>query len=182
MEWEKVEGPKAGPKMLFPLAWSLLPLVAGLIFLFTKGGVLPLGLLATGLMLSLFAVFIGAQLVPGRIDMLHLLVSPFASVILFFPMPEIVIALIGIGCWTLNYRLASKLSTLSGTAYRMDWDPQVLLPQIEGAKIFHRRWAARPLMRIDGIIIRGVREGKRILIEADEPIQFDIHSPGSSEE
>jgi hypothetical protein len=182
MEWEMVEGPKAGPKMLFPLGWSLLPLVTGLIFLFTKGGIFPIALLAVGLMLSLFAVFIGVQLVPGRIDMLHLLVSPFASVIIFFPMPEFAVAIIAIGCWTLNYRLASKLSTLSRTAYRMDWDPQVLLPQLEGAKIFHRRWAARPLMRINGLIIRGVREGNRVLIEADEPIQFDIHSPGSSEE
>ena len=79
MDWEEVEAPGAGPKMLYPMAWSLLPLTVGLILLVRTDGLWPTSFLAAGIMLSLAAVWLGATMVPGRVDMLKLLISPFAA-------------------------------------------------------------------------------------------------------
>ena len=41
MEWEEFDAPGVGPRMLFPMAWSLLPLTVGLILLVRSDGLLP---------------------------------------------------------------------------------------------------------------------------------------------
>ena len=161
-----------GPKMLFPMAWSLLPLVGGMLLLFYSGGLLATAFLALGIMLSLFAVWIGATSAPGRVDMLVLLISPFSAFALFFQPPEIVQAIVATIVWIINYRTASFLSALSGKAYRCKWDPRVPLPDVQGATYMHRRWAARPLFRIGKNIVRGVRTDSDIMLEADAPITF----------
>ena len=74
MEWSEVETPGPGPKMLWPMAWSLLPLVGGLLLLLQDRGLLATSLLALGIMVSLSAVWIGANSNPGKVDMLVLLV------------------------------------------------------------------------------------------------------------
>jgi len=172
MEWEEVSVSGPGPKMLFPMAWSILPLVIGLILLFQDGGLMASVFLAVGIMLSLVAVWIGADAMPGRVDMLVLLVSPFMAFILLFQPPAVIQALLAIIPWVINYRTAAYLSALSGTVYRCDWDPRVPLPDIAGATYMHHRWAARPLIRIGSNMVRGVRLGERILLEADAPITF----------
>jgi len=172
MEWVEVETMGPGPKMLFPMAWSLLPLVGGMLLLFYSGGLLATAFLALGIMLSLFAVWIGATSVPGRVDMLVLLISPFSAFALFFQPPEIVQAIVATIVWIINYRTASFLSALSGKAYRCKWDPRVPLPDVPGATYMHRRWAARPLLRIGKNIVRGVRINSDIMLEADAPITF----------
>ncbi len=173
MDWEEVKVPGPGPKMLWPMAWSLLPLTGGLLLILLKGG----GLLATfflafGLMLSLIAVWFGVNALPGRVDMLVLLVTPFGAFILFFQPPNIVQAILAIIVWTINYRTAATLSALSGKAYRCDWDPRRVLPEVEGATYIHRKWAARPLFRVGSNIVRGVRADDKIMLEADAPITF----------
>lgn len=172
MEWIEVKMVGPGPKMLFPMAWSLLPLVAGLLFLIQSGGLLATSLLALGIMISLLAVWRGANSVPGRVDMLVLLISPFSAFALFFQPPEIIQAIVAIVVWIINYRTASFLSTLSGKAYRCKWDPRVPLPEVKGATYMHKRWAARPLFRIGKNIVRGVRIDSEIMLEADAPITF----------
>jgi hypothetical protein len=172
MEWEEVSIPGPGPKMLWPMAWSILPLVGGLLLLFQDRGLLASGALALGVMLSLVAVWIGTSAMPGRIDMLVLLVSPFAAFILLFQPPAVVQALLALIPWIINYRIAASLSALSGTAYRCDWDPRIPLPDISGANYMHRRWAARPLIRVGSNIVRGIRIDDRIMLEADSPITF----------
>ena len=60
MQWEEhdIDGP--GPKMLFPMAWSLLPLVGGFLLLIKDGeNLLATSFVAAGIMLSLIAVWIG---------------------------------------------------------------------------------------------------------------------------
>jgi hypothetical protein len=173
MEWHEVGAVQAGPKMLFPMAWSLLPLFGGSILLFTKGGLLPIIFLAAGVMLSFFAVFLGTQIVPGKIDMFVLLVSPFVSFIMFFRPPDIVVLIMALATWILNYKTASLLSRTSATRWRCEWDPRVPLPEVSGAVYFHRRWAARPLMRIKSNIVRGVRIDDRVMLESFEPFTFD---------
>ena len=173
MDWEEVKVPGPGPKMLWPMAWSLLPLTGGLLLILLKGG----GLLATfflafGLMLSLIAVWFGVNALPGRVDMLVLLVTPFGAFILFFQPPNIVQAILAIIVWTINYRTASFLSALSGKSYRCLWDPRIPLPEISGATYMHKKWAARPLFRIGNNIVRGVRVDNEIMLEADAPITF----------
>ena len=172
MEWEEVSIPGPGPKMLWPMAWSILPLVGGLLLLFQDRGLLATVFLALGIMLSLLAVWIGTDAMPGRIDMLTLLISPFMAFILLFQPPNIVQAFLAIIPWIVNYRTAATLSALSGTAYRCDWDPRLPLPDVDGATYMHRRWAARPLIRLGSNIVRGVRLDGRIMLEADAPITF----------
>ena len=155
------------------MAWSLLPLTGGLLLiLFKDGGLLATAFLALGLMLSLIAVWIGTTAVPGRVDMLVLLVSPFVAFSLFFQPPNVVQAFLAIITWTVNYRTASSLSALSGVAYRCEWDPRVPLPELKGATYLHRKWAARPLIRIGSNIVRGVRLDGKIMLESDSPITF----------
>ena len=48
MQWEEFDAPGVGPKMLFPMAWSLLPLTVGLILLVRSDGLLPTVLLGSG--------------------------------------------------------------------------------------------------------------------------------------
>lgn len=109
---------------------------------------------------------------PGRVDMLVLLVSPFAAFSLFFQPPAFVQAIIALTVWTINYRTASFLSALSGKSYRCSWDPRIPLPEISGATYMHKKWAARPLFRIGNNIVRGVRVDNEIMLEADAPITF----------
>jgi hypothetical protein len=104
--------------------------------------------------------------------MLVLLVSPFAAFILLFQPPAAIQALLALVPWVINYRTAASLSALSGTAYRRDWDPREPLPEITGATYMHRRWAARPLLRVGSNIVRGIRLDDRIMLEADAPITF----------
>ncbi|MBT4982605.1 MAG: hypothetical protein HOM85_06035 [Euryarchaeota archaeon] len=172
MEWEEVSIPGPGPKMLWPMAWSILPLAGGLLLLLQDRGLLATGALALGVMLSLIAVWIGTNAMPGRVDMLVLLVSPFAAFILLFQPPAAIQALLALVPWVINYRTAASLSALSGTAYRRDWDPREPLPEITGATYMHRRWAARPLLRVGSNIVRGIRLDDRIMLEADAPITF----------
>lgn len=172
MEWSQIQRPSLGTRMLMPMAWSLLPLVGGLLLLFTKGGLMATGMLAAGVMLSLIAVWLGSTYVPGRVDMLVLLLSPMLSFILFFQPPEIAQAVIALIPWWVNYSTAARLSALSTTGYRIEWDPKIPLPEIEGATYLSRRWAARPLMRIDGNMVIGIRVDGVCMIEADEPITF----------
>ena len=84
MQWKEFDAPGVGPKMLFPMAWSLLPLSVGLILLIKTDGLWPTSFLAAGIMISLAAVWRGATKVPGRVDMIKLLISPFAAFSLFF--------------------------------------------------------------------------------------------------
>lgn len=173
MNWEEVSIPGPGPRMLWPMAWSLLPLTGGLLLILLKGGgLLATSFLALGLMLSLAAVWIGTTMVPGRVDMLVLLISPFVAFSLFFQPPNIIQALLSLIAWTINYRTASSLSALSGVAYRYEWDPRTPLPEVEGATYMHRKWAARPLIRIGSNIVRGVRLDNKIMLESDSPITF----------
>jgi len=109
---------------------------------------------------------------PGRVDMLVLLVSPFGAFILFFQPPEIIQAIIALIIWTINYRTAAFLSALSGKSYRCKWDPRVPLPEVDGATYLHRKWAARPLFRIGSNVVRGIRVGSDIMLESDTPITF----------
>ena len=67
MEWEEFDAPGVGTRMLFPMAWSLLPLTVGLILL-VRRMLWPTSFLAAGIMLSLVAVWLGASKVPGRVD------------------------------------------------------------------------------------------------------------------
>jgi len=174
MDWEEVKLPGVGPRMLFPMAWSLLPLVGGcLLILQDRGLIVPI-LLASGIMISLIAVWIGSSSVPGRVDFLKLLVSPFAAFCLFFQPPELIQVLLAVSVWTMNYRISSMLSSISSKAYRIDWDPSVQIPIIEGAKYFHTKWAARPLFRIGNNVVRGVRENDRVMLESDYPITFNF--------
>ncbi|MBA4694985.1 MAG: hypothetical protein H2066_03945 [Candidatus Poseidoniales archaeon] len=172
MDWVEVETPGPGPKMLWPMAWSLLPLVGGLLLLLRDGSLLATSFLAMGIMLSLIAVWIGTTNMPGRVDMLVLLVSPFGAFILFFQPPEIIQAIIALIIWTINYRTAAFLSALSGKSYRCKWDPRVPLPEVDGATYLHRKWAARPLFRIGSNVVRGIRVGSDIMLESDTPITF----------
>ncbi len=172
MDWEEVKIPGPGPQMLWPMAWSLLPLVGGMLLLLQGKGLLATGFLAFGVMLSLIAVWIGTSAMPGRIDMLTLLVSPFMAFALLFQPHEIIQVLLALIPWIINYRTASFLSALSGTAYRCEWDPKSPLPDVEGATYMHRKWAARPLFRIGTNIVRGVRTDSQIMLEADAPITF----------
>ena len=48
MEWEEFDAPGVGPRMLFPMAWSLLPLTVGLILLVRSDGLWPTSFLAAG--------------------------------------------------------------------------------------------------------------------------------------
>ena len=180
MEWEEVDIPGAGPKMLYPMAWSLLPIAFGIILMFKMDGLWPTSLLAIGIMLSLFAVWVGTTIVPGRVDMLKLLVSPFAAFSLFFQPPEIVQVILTILVWTLNYRTAAFLSAISLRAYRTDWDEEQKIPDVEGAVIFRRNWSEKPLLRIGKNIVRGVRARGRTMLEADSPVTF-IFNEGSQE-
>ena len=100
MEWQEAEVFEAGPKMLYMMAWSLLPLAFGIILLIRTDGLLATAFLATGIMLSLWAVWIGANHLPGRVDMLVMLISPFAAFSLFFQPPEVIQALVALVVWT----------------------------------------------------------------------------------
>ena len=66
------------------------------------------------------------------------------------------------------------LSAISVKAYRCNWDPEVPLPEVEGATYFHKKWKARPLFRVGKNIVRGVKVGKRVMLEADSPITFNF--------
>lgn len=172
MEWTEVDTVGPGPKMLFPMAWSLLPLVGGLLLFIKSNSLLATSFLAAGIMLSLFAVWIGATSMPGRVDMLVLLISPFAAFSLFFQPPILIQAAIAIIVWTINYRTAAFLSALSGKSYRCKWDPRVPLPDINGATYMHKKWAARPLFRVGANMVRGIRVNNETMLEADAPITF----------
>ena len=164
----KLDGP--GPKMLFPMAWSLLPLVGGCLLIYQDRGLIVPAMLASGIMISLIAVWIGATISPGRVDFAVLLISPFVAFGLFFQPPEIVQVIAAISVWTINYRTAAILSAISGKAYRLECDPKKPLPKVESARYFHTKWAARPLIKIGKNIVRGVKEGDKIYIESDEPL------------
>ncbi len=174
MDWYEVESEGPGTKMLFPMAWSLLPLVAGALRFINNPGLLATSLLALGIMISCGAVYIGSQKVPGLIDMMVLNVSPFCAFILFFQPPALAQISIAIIVWTVNYRAAATLSLHSGSMWRCEWDPNIPLPHINGAVYFQKRWAARPLMRIDGVILKGVRDGDKILLECPVQVHFSL--------
>ncbi len=176
MEWEEFEAPGVGPIMLFPMAWSLLPLTVGLILLVRTDGLWPTSFLAAGIMLSLAAVWLGASNLPGRVDMLKLLVSPFAAFSLFFQPPEIIQAIIALCVWTLNYKTAAYLSAISQKKYRLEWDSEVALPDVHGATFFRRKWAPKPLFRLGQNLVRGVIVDERVMLEADSPITFTDES------
>ena len=172
MEWEEFDAPGVGPRMLFPMAWSLLPLTVGLILLVRSDGLLPSLFLASGIMLSLIAVWRGASKVPGRVDMIKLLISPFAAFSLFFQPPEIIQALISVSVWILNYKTAEFLSEISLKAFRLEWEEDIRIPDVKGATFFRRKWAPKPLLRVGQNLVRGaIHDGKPVL-EADSPVEF----------
>jgi hypothetical protein len=172
MDWYEVEVEGPGPKMLFPMAWSLLPLIAGMITFINHPGLIATSLLSLGIMISCGAVYLGSQKVPGLIDMMVLIISPFSAFILFFQPPIIAQITIAIIVWIVNYRAAAMLSLHAGSMWRCEWDPSVPLPHVDGAIYFTKRWAARPLMRINGIILKGVRDGDKVLLECPVQIHF----------
>ena len=172
MQWEEFDAPGVGPKMLFPMAWSLLPLTVGLILLVRSDGLLPTFFLAAGIMLSLVAVWRGASKVPGRVDMIKLLISPFAAFSLFFQPPEIIQAILAVSVWVLNYKTAEFLSEISIKAYRLEWGEDIRIPDVKGATFFRRKWAAKPLFRVGQNLVRGVIHDGRVMLEADSPVEF----------
>ena len=172
MQWEEFDAPGVGPKMLFPMAWSLLPLTVGLILLVRSDGLLPTFFLAAGIMLSLVAVWRGASKVPGRVDMIKLLISPFAAFSLFFQPPEIIQAIIAVSVWVLNYKTAEFLSEISIKAYRLEWGEDIRIPDVKGATFFRRKWAAKPLFRVGQNLVRGVIHDDKVMLEADSPVDF----------
>ena len=87
-------------------------------------------------MLSLIAVWRGASKVPGRVDMIKLLISPFAAFSLFFQPPEIIQALISVSVWILNYKTAEFLSEISLKAFRLEWEEDIRIPDVKGATFF----------------------------------------------
>ena len=172
MDWREVKLDGAGPKMLFPMAWSLLPLVGGCLLIYQDRGLLVPILLASGIMFSLAAVMIGSTIAPGRVDFFVLMISPFTAFGLFFQPPEIVQVLLAVGVWTINYRMAEMLSRVSSRAYRIEWNPEISIPIIEGGTYFHTKWVARPIFRIGSNVVRGIKDGEKTMLEADEPITF----------
>ena len=172
MDWVETKTPSAGTKMLYPMAWSILPIVAGILVMIKLDTIYSSILLAFGMFLSMAAVWLGTTVVPGRVDMLVLLVTPICALSLLFQPPEIVQATVCIGVWIWNYRTASFLSSVSGKAYRYEWDINCELPEIPGARYFQKKWSEKPLIRIDNNIIRGVREDNRYMLEADRPVEF----------
>ena len=172
MQWEEFDAPGVGPKMLFPMAWSLLPLTVGLILLVRSDGLLPTFFLAAGIMLSLVAVWRGASKVPGRVDMIKLLISPFAAFSLFFQPPEIIQAIIAVSVWVLNYKTAEFLSEISIKAYRLEWGEDIRIPDVKGATFFRRKWAEKPLFRVGQNLVRGVIHDDKVMLEADSPVEF----------
>ena len=167
MDWVEFKPESPGPKMLFPMAWSLLPLSSGVILMIMRnGGILPSVLLASGLAFSMVAVFIGAQTLPGRLDMLHMLPSPFAAFIILMQPPPFAAITLAVIVWCWDYRNASLLSRSAGTVYRMNWDVSEPLPVLPGAKMLSRKWAARPLIELDDLKVRGIRVGGQPVIEA----------------
>ena len=50
MEWQEADVFEAGPKMLYMMAWSLLPLAVGIILLIRSDGLLATAFLALGIM------------------------------------------------------------------------------------------------------------------------------------
>jgi hypothetical protein len=161
------------------MAWSLLPLIIGTFLLYKEGGLLPIFLLAFAVMLSFTAVWMGASMVPGVIDMPVLLMSPVISFLMLFQPHPYVLTAMSLVAWAVNYRTAEKLSSYSGTRWRVEWDPKEPLPQIEGATMLNHRWAARPLMRIGDNLVIGVRDDKRIMIQALKP--FEVSHIAESE-
>ena len=172
MEWEEFDAPGVGPRMLFPMAWSLLPLTVGLILLVRSDGLWPTAFLSAGIMLSLVAVWLGASKVPGRVDMIKLLVSPFAALSLYFLPPEIIQAFIAVIIWVLDYKTAVFLSEISLKAYRLEWEEDRRIPDVKGATFFRRKWAPKPLFRVGQNLVRGVIHDEKIMLEADFPIDF----------
>ena len=172
MQWEEFDAPGVGPRMLFPMAWSLLPLSVGLILLIKTNGLWPTSFLAAGIMISLAAVWRGATKVPGRVDMIKLLISPFAAFSLFFQPPGIIQAVIALCAWTLNYKTAAYLSAISIKAYRLEWKEDVMIPNVTGATYFRRKWAPKPLFRVGQNLVRGVIHDGKIMLEADSPVIF----------
>jgi len=172
MEWEEFDAPGVGPRMLFPMAWSLLPLTVGLILLVRSDGLWPTSFLAAGIMLSLVAVWLGASKVPGRVDMIKLLISPFAAFSLLFQPPEIIQAIIAVTVWVLNYKTAVFLSEISLKAYRLEWPEDIKIPDVKGATFFRRKWATKPLFRVGQNLVRGVIHDEKAMLEADAPVEF----------
>ena len=172
MDWVEIKTPSAGTKMLYPMAWSILPIVAGILVMIMIDTVYSSILLAFGMFLSMVAVWLGTTVVPGRVDMLVLLVTPICALSLLFQPPEIVQATVCIGVWIWNYRIASFLSSVSGKAFRFEWDRDRELPEIPGARYFQKKWSEKPLFRIDNNIIRGVKDNERCMLEADKPVDM----------
>ena len=174
MDWIDFKPESPGPKMLFPMAWSLLPLIGGTILMLVRnGGILPSVLLASALAFSMMAVFIGAQTLPGKLDMLHLLPSPFVAFIILMQPPPVAAIALAVLTWSWDYRNAALLSRSAGTVYRMDWDVAKPLPQLSGAKIFSRKWAARPLFALNDLKVRGIRVDGRTMIEATSKFSIE---------
>ena len=88
------------------------------------------------------------------------------------PPPVAAIAL-AVGTWSWDYRNAALLSRSAGTVYRMDWDVAKPLPQLPEAKIFSRKWVARPLFTLGDLKVRGIRAGGRTMIEATSKFSIE---------
>lgn len=172
MDWVEVKTTSAGTKMLYPMAWSILPIVAGILVMLKLDTIYSSILLAFGMFLSMIAVWLGTTVVPGRVDMLVLLVTPIFALSLLFQPPELVQVTACIGVWIWNYRTASFLSIISSKAYRCEWDQNRDLPEINGARYFQKKWAERPLFRVGKNIIRGIKHEGKFMLEADSPIDF----------
>ncbi len=174
MDWVEFKPESPGPKMLFPMAWSLLPLTGGVILMFIRnGGILPSVLLASALAFSMIGVFIGAHTLPGKLDMLHMLPSPFVGFIILMQPPPFVAIALAILVWSWDYRNAALLSRSAGMVYRMEWDVSKPLPQLTGAKLFSRKWAARPLITLDDLKVRGIRVGGIPMIESTKKFSIE---------
>ena len=158
MNWSEHELPRPGPAMLFPMAWSLLPLVIGVLWgLLKVHGILSSSLMALGLLLSMTSVAIGTQISPGRLDFIQIIPSPFVAIILLMQPPYLLAVVLSVICWIFDYRHAKQLSMGPFTVYRVEWSPQDALPSIPSAKYARRTWAASPLFSVGEVKVKGVR-------------------------
>ena len=173
MNWSKHELPRPGPAMLFPMAWSLLPLAVGILWGLVKGhGILSSSLMALGLLLSMASVAIGTQISPGRLDFIQIIPSPFVAIILLMQPPYLLAVVLCVTFWILDYRHAKLLSMGPFTVYRVEWSPQDALPLIPSAKYSRHTWAASPLFSVGEVKVKGIRINGITYLESTEILSW----------
>ena len=168
MQWQEHQTERPGPKMLMPMAWSLLPLAIGSILIIIRGSsIFAAGLLSLALLLSMASVAVGSALLPGRLDMLYILPSPFAAIVILMQLNEVLMVVLAISSWYWDYRNASFLSRSAGTVYLCEWDPNDQLVIPDDAVIKETRWAPRILYIHGDMTVRGIRFNGKSMLEAD---------------